>query len=232
MKVLLYSGGMDSWLIDKLWEPDMLLYVDMKTEYSELEKSRLPEDVTIVELPLSQFSLPNSIIPLRNLYLYLIACNVTRFDDVEICLGALNGDRVNDKTLRFIELLNPLLDYLYQEQQSQPGRRARAVMPFKGFSKREMLMKYLERGGTLREVYDSSFSCYHPIDGNECLSCKACFRKAIPFIVAGIEFDDDEKRKIVRFANEHVLTDMDNYTKDKGKEGEDCLKALKIIESW
>lgn len=26
-KVLLYSGGMDSWLIDKIWKPDVKLYV-------------------------------------------------------------------------------------------------------------------------------------------------------------------------------------------------------------
>ena len=34
-KVLLYSGGMDSWLIDKLWKPDIRLYVDMNTRYSK-----------------------------------------------------------------------------------------------------------------------------------------------------------------------------------------------------
>ena len=34
-KVLLYSGGMDSWLIDKIWKPDVKLYVDMGTKYSQ-----------------------------------------------------------------------------------------------------------------------------------------------------------------------------------------------------
>ena len=33
MRVLLYSGGTDSWLIKELWHPDVLLYVDMKTRY-------------------------------------------------------------------------------------------------------------------------------------------------------------------------------------------------------
>ena len=28
-KVLLYSGGLDSWLIDKLWNPDFKLYIDI-----------------------------------------------------------------------------------------------------------------------------------------------------------------------------------------------------------
>ena len=38
-KVLLYSGGMDSWLIDKLWKPDIRLYVDMNTRYSRILES-------------------------------------------------------------------------------------------------------------------------------------------------------------------------------------------------
>ena len=30
---------------------------------------------------------------------------------------------------------------------------------------------------------------------------------------------------------EHVLNDMDNFTKDKGKEGEDCIKAIERVVS-
>lgn len=232
MKVLLYSGGMDSWLIRKLWKPDLCLYVDMKTEYSEIEKSRLPEDVKVVELPLQQFSLPNSIIPLRNLYLFMTACNVTEFEDAQICLGALNGDRINDKTKKFVDLLNPLLQYLYEPQQSQPGKNVEVVLPYKDMSKRELLNEYVSQGGILREVWENSFSCYHPVNNRPCLNCKACFRKAIPFIVAGMEFKTEEKEAIKKFLDDKVLTDMDNYTKDKGKEGEDCLQAIQIIQKW
>lgn len=232
-KVLLYSGGMDSWLIDKVWKPDVKLYVDMHTEYSELEKSRLPEDVKVIDFPLGQFSLPNSIIPLRNLYLFAIACNVTEFEDVDICLGALNGDRINDKSKKFTELLNPLLHFLYEPQQSQPGKTVNVVVPFKELSKRELLSLYLEQGGTLREVYDASFSCYHPTEqGTPCLECKACFRKVIPFVVAGMQFTEEEKDKIIAYVDSKVVTNMDDYTKDKGKEGEDCLTALQIISTW
>lgn len=232
MKVLLYSGGMDSWLIRKLWKPDLCLYVDMKTEYSEIEKSRLPEDVKVVELALQQFSLPNSIIPLRNLYLFMTACNVTEFEDAQICLGALNGDRINDKTKKFVDLLNPLLQYLYEPQQSQPGKNVEVVLPYKDMSKRELLNEYVSQGGILREVWENSFSCYHPVNNRPCLNCKACFRKAIPFIVAGMEFKTEEKEAIKKFLDDKVLTDMDNYTKDKGKEGEDCLQAIQIIQKW
>lgn len=231
-KVLLYSGGMDSWLIDKIWKPDILIYVDMGTPYAEVERKRLPENVKVVDFPLGQFELQNGIIPLRNMYLYMIACNLTEFEDVEICLGALNGDRINDKSKQFIDLLNPVLSYLYEEQQSQSGKNVRLVMPFKEYSKRELLQMYIETGGTLRTVYDSTFSCYHPQNGKPCLNCKACFRKAIPFIVADMEFTEAEKMKIAKYANEVVKNNMDDYTKDKGKEGEDCKAALEIISRW
>ena len=36
-KVLLFSGGLDSMLQEYLLKPDVLLYVDMKTSYSERE---------------------------------------------------------------------------------------------------------------------------------------------------------------------------------------------------
>lgn len=61
-KVLLYSGGMDSWLIDKIWKPDVKLYVDMNTKYSQEEIKRLPSDVIIDKLDLSKWEREGKII--------------------------------------------------------------------------------------------------------------------------------------------------------------------------
>lgn len=231
-KVLLYSGGMDSWLIDKIWKPDLKLYINMFTEYSEMEIRQLPKDVRIAELPIAQYSLPNSIIPLRNVYLYLQACNLTGFDNVEICLGALNGDRIYDKSKKFVRLLNQLLRYLYLPQQSQPAKKVRAVIPYKNYSKRELLEEYIRRGGNIETAFYDSFSCYHPVNDQPCLNCKACFRKCIPFIVAGMRFTDKQKRMIKDYAERVVYHNMADYTKNKGKEGRDCRRALKIIKTW
>lgn len=232
-KVLLYSGGMDSWLIDKLWNPDIKIYVNMNTPYSEQEMSRLDTDVNVVNFhQLSNYMLPNSIIPLRNLYLYMIAANETEFEDVQICIGALNGDRINDKSQLFSQMATEILQYLYQPQQSQPGRTIEAVMPFKDMSKRELCELYISKGGTLKEIKEQSFTCYQPINGKECLSCKACFRKAIPLIVAGFEFSECEKEKIKAYMENHVLTDLDNFVKNKGKEGNDCIRAIEVIKTW
>lgn len=46
---------MDSWLIDKIWKPDVKLYVDMGTKYSQEEIKRLPADVVVEKLDLSKW---------------------------------------------------------------------------------------------------------------------------------------------------------------------------------
>ena len=111
-KVLLYSGGMDSWLIDKIWKPDVKLYVDMGTKYSQEEIKRLPADVVVEKLDLSKWERGDKIIPLRNMYLIGIATNYGN----EICLGATAGDRVLDKSPVFADIYEQLLNYLYQKQ--------------------------------------------------------------------------------------------------------------------
>ena len=55
-KVLLYSGGMDSWLIDKIWKPDIKLFIDINTNSSNAELEHLP--VLLVEGDLGLDLLP------------------------------------------------------------------------------------------------------------------------------------------------------------------------------
>ena len=105
MKVLLYSGGMDSWLISQLWNPDIKLYIDTGTAYAEEEKRRLPSDVIVEHLDLHRFERGDKIIPLRNLYFVMLASN---YGD-EIMLGATYGDRVLDKSPGFAKKASDML---------------------------------------------------------------------------------------------------------------------------
>ena len=98
-KVLLYSGGVDSWLINKIWNPDIKLYIDIHNEYSEIEKSQLPKDTIIIDFPyLSKIERKDKYVPLRNLYFLMIASN---YGD-EICLGATAGDTKKDSNINFL----------------------------------------------------------------------------------------------------------------------------------
>ena len=88
-KVLLFSGGSDSVLISHLYEPDYLVYINMHTRYSEeeinkIENSAFANDprLRIIDFPfLGQYEREDAIIPLRNLYLYII-CDHLYFEDI------------------------------------------------------------------------------------------------------------------------------------------------------
>ncbi len=137
MKVLLYSGGMDSWLINKDWKPDILLYVDINGAYSEAEKAKLPGNARIVQFPLlGSFELANRFIPMRNLYFLMLASN---FGD-EICLGAMAGDYGNkDKTPEFLEETEKMINYLLSDKKIK--RKIRVERIYIGVYKNELLRK-------------------------------------------------------------------------------------------
>ena len=82
-KVLLYSGGLDSWLISQIWKPDMRLYVNMHTEYSQQEIDRLPQDVKV-----------GTTIMLDDGLIRMTALEVT---DTDIVCRVENGGPIKDK---------------------------------------------------------------------------------------------------------------------------------------
>ena len=98
-KVLLYSGGMDSYIIDRLWKPDVKLFIDYGTEQTAEERKRLPKDVIVKEIDLSQYIENDGIntIPLRNLLFANIAIN---YGDI-VAIGGLKDDLHYDKTKKF-----------------------------------------------------------------------------------------------------------------------------------
>lgn len=203
---------MDSWLIRELWKPDYCFYVNVASNYSfnemdrlkNLSESRRPKLVRGIEL--RRFERDDFIIPYRNVYLILAALNEyerlnpmekqqTKHQVVEVCLGATAGDRVLDKSPEFAENMSRLLTQLSQPQHWTGGnsREIRVVLPFKEWTKRDLLREYASWGRTseeqqclLQNAWDSSFSCYTPDrDGRPCGMCKACFRKTVAFTLEG-----------------------------------------------
>lgn len=222
-KVLLYSGGMDSWLMSKLWKPDIKLYVDMKTRYSENELARIRKepDVQVVEFPLGQWEREDAIIPLRNLYLAMVACNVTGSEDVEILIGATAGDRVLDKSPEFVNKATDLLSYLYTPQHWIPeGKKVKVCIDYKQYTKTDLLKMFKKQGGDLEEAFTRSFSCYNPVDGHECWHCKPCFRKFTAFSEAGYEFSDEVARTVCSYIKTDILPDIEAGTYGRGEKEE------------
>lgn len=231
-KVLLYSGGMDSWLISHIWKPDMKVYVNMHTRYSEEEIKRikeLNEDVTIIDFPLGQWEREDAIIPLRNLYLVMAICNLTGSEDVDICLGATAGDRVLDKSPEFAEKATELLNYLYQPQHWIPeGKKVRVNIDFKSKTKTELIEEFIKQGGDINEAFNRSFSCYNPVDGHECWQCKPCFRKFVSFALNGMEFPEEVSNTALNYIQREIEPQIDNGTYGRAHEEEEIKKVLKL----
>ena len=234
-KVLLYSGGMDSWIISQLWKPDIKLYVDMHSHYSEQEKKFLPEDVLVYEFPLGQWERDDKIIPLRNLYLCMVACNITGDEDVEICLGATAGDRVLDKSPEFANKTTELLNFLYSEQWWIPtGKKVRINIDYKNYTKEQLLEMYKEQGGELEIAFKDSFSCYNPSDeGEECWMCKPCFRKFVAFNHAGYKFSPEILTKVIPYIQYEIAPLIDSGQYGRGeKEEQAIMGVLKQYEDY
>lgn len=233
-KVLLYSGGMDSWLIDRLWNPDVKIYVDVDGTYSKEEINRLPQDVKVIHFPLGQYEEANKFIPLRNLYFLMLASN---YGD-ELCLGATIGDcGSKDKTPEFFDMAEDMLNFLWSEQSITLGKHITIEKRFVTMSKDQMVKEYLAMGGNIEDVYHGTFSCFNPQDGQPCLACKPCFRRFVTLYNNGHDYSLEEKKRMYDYICKDVLERKvgkgGTYYKDRPVEGIDCEFAVnKLMEEF
>ena len=172
-KVLLYSGGMDSYIISKLWKPDVKLFIDYGTEQTAEERKRLPKDVIVKEIDLSRYieNDNKSTIPLRNLLFANIAIN---YGDI-VAIGGVRDDLHYDKSKRFARRATRLFNSVLTKEDSK--RKVKIVVPYRDYTKRELLQTYIAKGGTVKELKENTWSCYTPINGKPCGECNPCKRK-------------------------------------------------------
>ena len=181
-KVLLYSGGMDSWLVDKLWKPDVKLFIDIGTNTNKEEIKRLPKDVIVKKLELSDYEDKdkNYLLPLRNLFFVMMG---SYYGD-KIAIGATASSVHFDNNLEFKKKTEDLLNYLYSEAYD---KKVEICLPYLHLNKEQLLAEYLKNGGDIQEAWDNTFSCYNPQDGKMCGKCSACLHKINAFRKNGME---------------------------------------------
>lgn len=232
-KILLYSGGVDSWLINQIWKPDIKLYVDLGTTYGKEEIKlfkKYDEDVKIISFDLSEFELEDKFIPLRNLYLIMLACNITDFEDVEICLGATVADRSYDKSMEFLIKCEDILNYMYTPYIAQPfSKKIKINKDFKNKSKTDLLKLYLENGGDINTAYNETYAEFKEEMTN--WECKKFYRKYVCFKLNGYEFDEKVDKKMYEYFKDNELEETLSLNNERGHEKQELLKVYEQLNS-
>lgn len=212
-KVLLFSAGMDSYMINQLEEPDVLLFINNKSVYADIEEKFLrnlqaqgyyPNLVFLDDfINMKDLERTDYIIPSRNAYFILRAAE---YGD-EIILGATIGDRSTDKDLKFASQMTDLLNHIYESSHwvGELGRSINVNFKYKGYSKSMIINKLIEKRmndlevskeyatkKVVEELCNLTISCYDfQEEGEEkkaCGVCKPCTRKWLAILgLTGID---------------------------------------------
>lgn len=230
-KVLLYSGGTDSWLIDKIWKPDKRIYIDIKGMYSESEKKLLPEDVEIIDFSFLGRTEEHdtAYVPMRNLYFLMIASN---FGD-EVCLGATGADvGSHDKDEHFLDMTQDVFNYCLVGNSFTPDRHVKIETQFINEGKYSLLRRYLQSGGSLETFVNDTFTCHHPVDGHACMNCKLCSKKFLLAYYYGYRFDEETTQRMLKYICEHILPrnrEHGTYFADRPLDGEHAMESARML---
>ena len=198
--VVLYSGGVDSYCLAVLENPDVLLHVNLHGTYGQVETDRLrtppgmENRLVSLDLPLlSEFEIRDEgrILPARNAFLALLGA---QYGD-RVLMGSIAASPGSDKDEGFAERMTFLLKYVWQPQAkwNRDGRETRLDLPVYGLTKQQLVAKALEAGARGEDIRERTFSCYQPINGEPCGECGPCGKRWGALAGNGIEPDVDAR---------------------------------------
>lgn len=235
-KVLLNSGGMDSYLLahEPELEGALHLFVDVGQRYAkkELKAATFIAEKCGANLQqvfatnLAQFEhIPTGIIPFRNAEMILCAA---QYAD-QIYLGVIADEVNSDKSEEFLRLMEAVMNVSHKKQYWTEGRRFSLHTPFRNTSKTELVRRYLRRGGSMEDLLQS-VSCYSQSDIH-CGQCSSCFKRWVALTCATGK--DWSSRFAVSPAlwksREEWREKLASYPKDRF---DDVMRALALASNW
>lgn len=185
-KVVLLSGGMDSFVASKLFKPDVNLHVDFNERWSDKQRQVLtfldvPNLEILAGLDLSPFVGPDNVyLPNRNVLMITLA---QLYGD-EIVLSSTRGAVHPDKDGTFALRMSDMLSYVHK-------RKIQVLRPFGNMTKYEIVKAFIDAGNPIEELYATT-SCYSEKEV-ECLTCRSCLRRLVAFAQHGYRLDDLRK---------------------------------------
>lgn len=179
-QILLFSGGIDSYVAWHYLNKPQTIYFDLNTPYTKKEvkvvRKLIPSTVIEKVIDFSSRQIGNNAyVPYRNLHLALLA---NKYSD-EIVIAGLKDDVVNDKNKDIFKKFSKLMSSMMEKE-------IKVTSPFWDMTKEDVVKWFLENGGTKEELL-STISCYNKSKKNYCGNCPSCFRKWCALRANGIE---------------------------------------------
>lgn len=181
--ILLFSGGLDSYIAYFYLNRPTCLFLDMKHKYSKIERDTVLnlQDYMKNELIFDDYTLnlekweqTDSIIPLRNIYMAMVATNYAS----NIWIVGVEGDHTQDKSPFAFAKMSKFLSYFCE-------RPIYVDSPFWNMTKTEHVAWYKKEGYSLSEL-KKTYSCFSS-SRIHCGHCPSCFRRWIAMYNNDIE---------------------------------------------
>ena len=180
-RILLFSGGLDSYAAWHLLGKPTPLYFALGHRYERAERATIAYlertnpglDVLIDNrVSLDDIEQPDAHIPLRNALLIALAA-ATQDPDV-IYIGALRGESSRDKSMKFLRITEEMLSFLR-------NKPIRIEAPFLRLTKADVVKRLIKEKPDAVAGIQDTFSCYTYAvprsDYKGCGRCMACFRR-------------------------------------------------------
>lgn len=234
-KVLLSSGGLDSWLLAH--EPELKgavhLFVDIGQKYASKERSasyalanELGADWEVVVGPnLAMYEHSSGIIPFRNAQMIMLAALYGE----AIYFGVIADEINSDKSEEFVAVMESVLNISHRPQYWTEGKRFEIRTPFRHTTKSDLVRSYLSNGGELAKLL-TSVSCYDAGE-HHCGRCASCSKRWIALVNA-LGVDNWKEWGFVQHpytwkSSVEWWTSCKNYSFSRSNE---VLSALKIAQ--
>lgn len=185
-KVLLSSGGMDSWLLAH--EPELQgavhVFINIGQKYLEKEMaaayrlaSKLDVSLEYAKGPdLGQYEHSTGIIPFRNAQMLLLA----GLYGEKIYFGVIADEINSDKSPEFVEAIQATMNISHRAQYWTHGKNYEILTPFRQYTKTQLVQRYLDNGGSLPKLL-TSVSCYDA-GSHHCGRCASCFKRWVALV--------------------------------------------------
>jgi len=199
--MLLYSGGMDSYIAWHYLKKPETLYVDLGHVYRTNEigaiNNTIPSTKRIDCHIIGKYEKPDAEIPMRNLFLAMFAA-AEGFDKIWLIVQR-DEMSIPDRSEEFFQDSSIMLSKLM-------GRSILVDSPFKSIDKTEMVAWYLKNVGDVGSLL-LTVGCFYERIGH-CGNCGACFRRFVAFKNNGI----DPGYKLSDSIKKHYRDHLDNYS--------------------